>query len=108
MTIVPQRMLSPLIAVVLGVFACSVAYAQADKVLGHVASWVLQNQLEQFEKDNDTSRGLREYNAKNKFDSRDQYAPRYQSSDTSAFRAYNQGDKAVSYEGQQSFAPVER
>jgi hypothetical protein len=93
---------------VLGIFSCSVANAQVEKILGHVASWVLQKQLEELEKENDTSRGLGEYNAKNKFDSRDQHAPRYQPTETSAFRGYNQGDKAVSYESQQSFAPGKR
>ncbi len=107
-TIVPKRMLSPMIALLLGVFSCSVANAQVDKVLGHVASWVLQKQLEDLQKANDTSRGLREYNAKNNFDSRDQYAPRYQPTDTPAFRGYNASDRAVGYESGNAFAPVKR
>lgn len=72
----PKRLLATLFGLVLGVFSCSVAHAQVDKVLGHVVSWILQKQIDELEKANDPNRELSEYTAGDKFEARDQYAPR--------------------------------
>ena len=75
----PKRLLPALLGAWLGLFSCSVAHAQVDKILGQVVSWVLQKQIDEWEKANDTSRGLTEFNARDNFGSGDQYAPREQS-----------------------------
>jgi hypothetical protein len=51
-----------------------------ERLLGNVVSWILQNQIDEWDKANDTSRGLTEYNARDNFSprdlsARDQFSP---------------------------------
>lgn len=103
-----KSVLTPMIVVLLASFSGSVAHAQVDKVLVNVASWVLQKQIEEMDKDNDPSRGLREYHAKEQFGSRDQFAPGKQPQNAAAFRGYTPVDDGPGYESRQSYAPVAR
>jgi hypothetical protein len=73
-----KRLLPALLGAWLGLFWCSAAQAQVDKILGHIVSWVLQKQIDEWERANDTSRGLTEFNARDNFGSGDLYAPREQ------------------------------
>lgn len=103
----PNRVLTPLIVVLLGSLASTVAHAQVDKALVNVASWVLQKQLEELEKENDPSRGLREYRAKDQFESREQFAPGKQQN-AAVFRGNGPVNSAPGFESRQSYAPVSR
>lgn len=104
----PKRLLATLFGLVLGVFSCSVAHAQVDKVLGHVVSWLLQKQIDELEKANDPNRELSEYSAGNRFEARDQYVPREQPNyqDSSAYRSDIKRDEHGRYEGIQTFGPA--
>ncbi|MBI2276119.1 MAG: hypothetical protein HYU74_02065 [Dechloromonas sp.] len=106
--IMPKRLLAASIGLVLGALSCSVAHAQVDKVLVHVVSWVLQKQIDELDKANDPNRELSEYNAGNKFDALDQYAPREQPKyqDLPAYRGYNREENAGRPEGIQTVGPA--
>lgn len=95
-----KRLLVVLIALGFGVFSCSAAHAQVDKILINALSWILQKQIEEMEKANDPNRSLSQYDARDRYDSRDAFAPRSQPvyQDMSDFRGYNKEVEAVRQE----------
>lgn len=103
-----RRLLATLTVVCFGLFSCPVAHAQAERILTNVISWVLQKQIDEWDKANDPSRGLREYDGRSSYGSRDSYAPReppiYQPS--SDFRGYNRDDQPSRQESNQAVVPV--
>lgn len=104
----PKRLLPALLGAWFGLFSCPVAHAQVDKILGHLVSWVLQKQIDEWEKANDTSRGLTEFNARDNFGSGDLYAPREQSifRSTPDFSGYNREADTVRQEVIQPVPPA--
>lgn len=99
-----KRLLVVSIALAFGVFSCLPAHAQVDKILINALSWILQKQIEEMEKANDPNRSLSQYDARDRYDSRDAFAPRAQPvyQDMSDFRGYNKEVEAV----RQEVAPV--
>jgi hypothetical protein len=73
-------MLKRILVAFVGLLFCvcsSFANAQvADKILMQAVSWMLQKQIDEWEKANDPNRPLKEFDAQDRFDSRDMYAPR--------------------------------
>lgn len=72
-----KRLLVALIGLWLGVFSSFDANAQvADKILMQAVGWLLQKQIDEWEKANDPNRPLKEFDAQGGYDSRDSYTPR--------------------------------
>ena len=103
-----KRLLVVSIALGFGVFSCSAAHAQVDKILINALSWILQKQIEEMEKANDPNRSLSQYDARDRYDSRDTFAPRAQPiyQDTSDFRGYNKEVDTARQEVEQTVVPA--
>lgn len=104
-----RRLLATITVIWFGVFSCSVAQAQvADKILVNIVSWVLQKQIDEWDKANDPNRGLREYDGRSSYGSQDSYAPREQPlfQPSSDFRGYNREDQPSRQESTQAVVPV--
>lgn len=103
-----KRLLVVSIALGFGVFTCSAAHAQVDKILINALSWILQKQIEEMEKANDPNRSLSQYDARDRYDSRDAFAPRAQPvyQETSDLRGYNKDVETVRQEVEPVVAPA--
>lgn len=103
-----KRLLLTLIGLGLGAFSCSQAYAQVDKLLINALSWVLQKQIEEMEKANDPNRGLSQYDARDRYDSRDTFAPRAQPvyQDVSDYRDNNRAVDPIRQAAEPEVAPA--
>ena len=72
-----KRLLVAFVGLWFGVFSSFDANAQvADKILMQAVSWLLQKQIDEWDKANDPNRPLKEFDAQDRFDARDMYAPR--------------------------------
>ena len=72
-----KRLLVTFVGLWFGVFSSFDANAQvADKILMQAVSWLLQKQIDEWDKANDPNRPLKEFDAQDRFDARDMYAPR--------------------------------
>lgn len=69
------------LAVVAALLSGRAAEAQVDKVLTHVVSWVLQQQIDEYEKANDPNRPAKEFDPQGRFEAGNQFAPRSTGSD---------------------------
>lgn len=104
-----RRLLASLTVVWFSAFSCSVAQAQvADKILVNIVSWVLQKQIDEWDKANDPNRGLREYDGRNSYNSGNHFAPREQPifQPATDFRGYNRDDQTPRQESPQAVVPV--
>ena len=71
-----KRQLATLVCVALMTSSSTIAHAQiVDKILLQTVSWLLQKQIDEMEKANDTSHGLKEYNPQGSYSSSDHFAP---------------------------------
>lgn len=104
-----KRQFASLVFLVFVASSSTVANAQiADKILMQTVSWLLQKQIDEMEKANDTSRGLKEYNPQNSFSSGDQFAPRdqFQYQATPNYPIFNKANETVSPQTSEQAVPA--